>query len=146
MAVRKSTMDVFRAQTQLWAAGGVDADSNFRPVQSNPSCVWVCADDYGDQWHYEDFLFNGPSTWADFSALCGHEQQSPILIDPAAFEDKDMSYEWSITHKGEHGHTLVYNNFFDGRGDGGGPLGCQSREAAMKCVHDADPFEKSAKD
>jgi len=138
LAVRKSTMDLFRAETKLWsdATGQIDADSNFRPTQSNPSCIWVCSDDetlkwcpaeddeidYGEQWHYEDSLSNGPSTWADFSPLCGHEQQSPILIDPTVFDDEDScasplewsvpdtSYAWTITHKGEHGHTLnVYN-------------------------------------
>merc|ERR1712233_196013 len=40
-------MDKFRAKTALWstAAGYVDATTNFRPVQSNPSCISKCAGD-----------------------------------------------------------------------------------------------------
>ena len=42
--VRQSTMDLFRKKTKLWseATGAIDADSNFRPIQSNPSCVRTC--------------------------------------------------------------------------------------------------------
>lgn len=38
-------MNAFRAKTALWstAEGHVDATSNFRPVQSNPSCISKCA-------------------------------------------------------------------------------------------------------
>merc|ERR1719225_1345540 len=45
--VRQTTMDKFRAKTALWstAAGYVDATTNFRPVQSNPSCISKCAGD-----------------------------------------------------------------------------------------------------
>jgi len=42
--VRKSTMDRFRAKTALWVVPA-DATSNFRPIQSNPSCVSKCAGD-----------------------------------------------------------------------------------------------------
>merc|ERR1712087_163010 len=47
--VRQTTMDKFRAKTALWttAAGYVDATTNFRPVQSNPSCISKCAGDDG---------------------------------------------------------------------------------------------------
>merc|ERR1712176_1496456 len=43
--VRKSTMDTFRARTAEWKMSGgiVDATTNFRPVQSNPSCISKCA-------------------------------------------------------------------------------------------------------
>merc|ERR1719242_2158126 len=39
--VRGSTMNKFRAKTAEWttANGQVDATTNFRPVQENPSCV-----------------------------------------------------------------------------------------------------------
>ena len=62
-------MDTFRASTQLWSAGGVDANSNFRPIQANPSCVRTCAGDDSLSWcpsaesieyplfHYEVFAF-----------------------------------------------------------------------------------------
>merc|ERR1712083_759629 len=45
IAVRSSTMDAFRAKTALWTTSGglVDATTNFRPVQSNPSCISKCA-------------------------------------------------------------------------------------------------------
>ena len=38
-------MDAFRAKTALWTTSGglVDATTNFRPVQSNPSCISKCA-------------------------------------------------------------------------------------------------------
>merc|ERR1719251_297423 len=43
--VRKSTMDTFREKTAEWTTSGghVDATTNFRPVQSNPSCISKCA-------------------------------------------------------------------------------------------------------
>jgi len=43
--VRSSTMDKFRARTAEWTccSGVVDATTNFRPVQSNPSCISKCA-------------------------------------------------------------------------------------------------------
>ena len=130
--VRGSTMDAFRARTKQWrmSAGQVDADSNFRPIQSNPNCVYTCSD---DAWcpgldypacHYEEDLEDGPSNWPniDGGELCGHEQQSPILIDPTQFDDGDSCedpllwhvdhsiYDWTVTHKGEGGHTLsVYS-------------------------------------
>ena len=45
IAVRSSTMDAFRAKTALWTTSGglVDATTNFRPLQSNPSCISKCA-------------------------------------------------------------------------------------------------------
>ena len=38
-------MERFRNLTKLWqtAVGAVDADTNFRPIQSNPSCISQCA-------------------------------------------------------------------------------------------------------
>jgi len=126
--VRGSTMDLFRAQAQIWSSAHHNADSNFRPVQSNPNCVYTCADnawcpglDY-PEWHYEDDLEDGPSNWGSINALCDHEQQSPILIDPEQFADEaacvaqlnwhvdDTVYDWTVTYKGEGGHTLsVYS-------------------------------------
>merc|ERR1712190_514521 len=43
--VRKSTMDTFREKTAEWTTSGghVDATTNFRPVQSTPSCISKCA-------------------------------------------------------------------------------------------------------
>jgi len=40
-------MEKFRAKTALWSTSGgyVDATTNFRPVQSNPSCISKCAGD-----------------------------------------------------------------------------------------------------
>ena len=49
---------------------------------------------------------------------CGHSQQSPIEIDPTDFTDDncseplnwhidDTSYNFSVSHKGEAGHTIV---------------------------------------
>ena len=126
--IRGSTMDLFRAETLKWstATGAVDADRNFRPIQTNPSCVWTCGDRWCPDedgiefptWHYEDEYFDGPSNWYKINPLCGHPQQSPILIDPSDFMDTDTCltpldwhvddtvYNWSITHKGESGHTL----------------------------------------
>ena len=82
--------------------------------------------DYPD-WHYEDDLDDGPANWYKINALCGHEQQSPILIDHGNFNglsgaDNDCSapldwhvddtvYDWIITHKGEAGHTLSVKNY-----------------------------------
>merc|ERR1712087_444865 len=45
--VRQTTMDKFREKTALWTTSGgyVDATTNFRPVQSNPSCISKCAGD-----------------------------------------------------------------------------------------------------
>ena len=34
-------MDIFRAKTLLWTES-VDADTNFRPIQKNPSCISNC--------------------------------------------------------------------------------------------------------
>jgi len=136
--VRGSTMDAFRARTKEWktAAGQVDADSNFRPIQSNPSCVYTCSDQTEcpamwingtddityPEWHYKDALADGPSNWFKINSLCADPQQSPILIDPSAFDQDascflpvnwrvdDTSYTWTVTHKGEGGHTLsVYS-------------------------------------
>merc|ERR1719334_1001458 len=132
--VRGSTMDSFRARTAEWTAydGLVDATTNFRPVQDNPTCVSRCAGDSDEEycpddvsgdieypeWHYEDDLPNGPSNWGNVNALCDHEQQSPILIDPAELDALDVCgvplnwhvddtvYDWTVTHKGEGGHTL----------------------------------------
>merc|ERR1712032_445591 len=44
--VRASAMDLFREKTKLWkdATGAIDADTNFRPIQSNPSCIQTCND------------------------------------------------------------------------------------------------------
>merc|ERR1712012_804298 len=57
--------------------------------------------------------------------LCNHQQQSPISIDPSKFVTideeiegepcnyplewnvDDTVYEWTVTHKGEAGHTLA---------------------------------------
>ena len=126
-------MDKFRTETKLWQNGGIDADRNFRPIQTNPSCIWTCNEEYCPEeveidfgtFHYEDSLQGGPSTWylLDDGQLCDHQQQSPILIDPANFDlDRecleelewnvdDTSYEWTISHKGEGGHTLsIYNS------------------------------------
>ena len=93
-------------------------------------CIYTCGDrwcpdeegiSYPD-WHYEDDLWDGPSNWYKINALCGHKQQSPILIDPADFEDADTCsvplewhvddtvYSWTVSHKGEHGHTLSISN------------------------------------
>merc|ERR1712087_579910 len=127
-------MDTFRAKTKEWgvANGMVDADRNFRPLQDNPSCVESCGEEYcaADEgieypdWHYEEDLDDGPSNWANIEGgeLCGHEQQSPISIDPDIMDDyfaceaplnwhvADTSYDWTVTHKGEAGHTLsVYS-------------------------------------
>ena len=132
-------MDVFRNETQKWktATGAVDADMNFRPIQSNPNCVYTCSTDAWcpgidyPEWHYEDSLEDGPSNWANIPGgeLCGHEQQSPIEIDPSKFvvdlvsgETSDCSpildwhvddtiYNWTVTHKGEAGHTLSIDNY-----------------------------------
>jgi len=43
--VRHSTMEQFRNLTALWthSGGEVDATTNYRPVQSNPSCISQCA-------------------------------------------------------------------------------------------------------
>merc|ERR1719250_96619 len=43
--VRHSTMKQFRNLTALWthSGGQVDATTNYRPVQSNPSCISQCA-------------------------------------------------------------------------------------------------------
>merc|ERR1719461_399165 len=43
--VRKTTMNAFRAKTAEWTYGDsiIDATTNFRPVQSNPSCISQCA-------------------------------------------------------------------------------------------------------
>jgi len=40
-------MDAFRHKTTLWtySGGAVDATTNFRPIQSNPSCVAICGGD-----------------------------------------------------------------------------------------------------
>ena len=133
-------MDLFRQKTKLWQSGGIDADSNFRPIQTNPNCVRTCSENDAMKWcpefvdeieypryHYEDELGNGPSDWVNNEGgeLCGHSQQSPILIDPSNFDlDRscpsesrldwnvdDTVYEWTVTHKGEHGHTLnVYSS------------------------------------
>ena len=133
-------MDLFRTETKLWKSPAdldIDADRNFRPTQTNPSCIWTCSDneqlkwcpdiideiDYPD-WHYEDDLDDGPSNWKNLEGgeLCGHEQQSPILIDPSNFDlDRtcleplewnvdDTVYNWTITHSGEGGHTLYVSN------------------------------------
>jgi len=51
--VRGSTMDTFREKTTQWttASGAVDANLNFRPIQSNPSCVSTCyADESENEW------------------------------------------------------------------------------------------------
>ena len=65
--VRGSTMDTFRARSAEWTMSGgiVDATTNFRPVQHNPSCITVCGGDDDDEgycpgdiqypdWHYEE--------------------------------------------------------------------------------------------
>jgi len=135
-----STMNKFRKRTAEWttANGLVDATTNYRPVQDNPSCVSQCAGDedaeycpsdlLGDidypDWHYEENLPDGPSNWWNISGgeLCAHEQQSPILIDPSDLDVLDSCntplnwhvddtvYDWTVTHKGESGHTLsVYS-------------------------------------
>ena len=87
--VTSSTIDTFCAATKEWnPPTNIDADSNFRPIQTNPSCIWTCAGDDDlkycpdVQFTYEDSLGTGPSWWSDLNPLCGHEQQSPILIDP----------------------------------------------------------------
>ena len=135
--VRGSTMDAFRAKTKVWktATGQVDSDSNFRPIQANPNCVYSCSDnawcpglDYPD-WHYEDSLEDGPSNWPNIEGgeLCGHSQQSPIRIDPGWFASDgaatadceaplewnvgDAVYEWTVSHKGESGHTLSVKSY-----------------------------------
>ena len=43
--VRRSTMDSFRAKTAEWTAAKrqVDATINYRPIQTNPSCISKCA-------------------------------------------------------------------------------------------------------
>merc|ERR1719499_2165830 len=50
--VRKSTMDAFREKTALWTYSGgiVEATTNFRPIQSNPSCVSKCAGSGDLEW------------------------------------------------------------------------------------------------
>merc|ERR1712190_252082 len=105
--VRKSTMDTFRARTTEWTMSGgvVDATTNFRPVQDNPSCVSRCAgvdDEYCPEdtivdieyptWHYEEDLADGPSNWKNIAGgyLCAHSQQSPILIDPSELDALDV--------------------------------------------------------
>jgi len=132
-------MDMFRARTTEWtmSGGAVDATTNFRPVQDNPSCVSRCAggdDEYCPEdtivdieyptWHYEEDLADGPSNWKNIAGgyLCAHSQQSPILIDPSELDALDVCgvplnwhvddkvYDWTVTHKGEGGHTLsVYS-------------------------------------
>ena len=130
-------MNLFRNETVAWqtSTGAVDATSNFRPTQLNPSCIWTCDNefcpedqeiDYPD-WHYEDNLDDGPSNWhlIEGGELCAHKQQSPILIDPLDFDDilsendcgsplewnvDDTVYNWTVTHKGEAGHTLGISN------------------------------------
>merc|ERR1719249_119706 len=97
---RGSTMDAFRTRTAEWttANGLIDATTNFRPVQDNPSCVSRCAGDSDEEycpsdliedtaWHYEEGLETGygPSEWYKVNENCGHSQQSPIEIDPAEF-------------------------------------------------------------
>ena len=49
--VRSSTMEAFRAKTALWTYSGgiVDATTNFRPLQDNPSCITVCGGDADDE-------------------------------------------------------------------------------------------------
>ena len=120
-------MDTFRNATKLWNDGDIDADTNFRPIQTNPSCIWTCAGDDAEfcpdvQFTYEDSLGTGPSWWSDLNPLCGHEQQSPISIDrdwfnvdgtcsePLSWNVDDTKYEWTVSHKGESGHTLVAYN------------------------------------
>ena len=92
---------------------------------SATDCIYTCGDRWclGEEgitypaWHYEENLWDSPSNWYKINALCGHVQQSPILIDPAAFEDDSCAlpldwhmdgtvYDWTVTHKGEGGHTL----------------------------------------
>ena len=127
-------MDTFRASTVLWKHIAIDADHNFRPIQLNPSCIWTCAgnkdlkycpEDRSEDidyppWHYEDDLADGPSNWKNIAGgyLCAHSQQSPISIDPTKLDALDSCgerlnwhvddtvYEWTVTHKGEDGHTL----------------------------------------
>ena len=130
-------MDLFRARTKFWrdSTGAVDADLNFRPVQLNPSCVQsscggsFCPEDevidYPD-WHYEEDLDDGPSNWPHIEGgeLCGHRQQSPILIDSAEFAVSsglcdaplewtvdDAVFDWTVSHKGENGHTLSVKSY-----------------------------------
>merc|ERR1719242_1082912 len=115
-------MGAFRARTAEWTAydGLVDATSNYRPVQDNPSCISRCAGDEDEEycpselgWHYEEELSTGypPSEWYKVNENCGHSQQSPIEIDPSEFSETcdtelewnidDTTYTWSVTHKGE---------------------------------------------
>merc|ERR1719300_561194 len=123
----------------MMSGGEVDATTNFRPVQDNPSCVSRCAGDEDEEycpsdllgdieypdWHYEESLPDGPSNWKNLAGgyLCAHSQQSPILIDPSDLDVLDSCntplnwhvddtvYDWTVTHKGEGGHTLsVYSS------------------------------------
>ena len=80
------------------------------------------AEDNSLQWHYEEGLdLIGPTHWYQIEGaeLCGHSQQSPIEIDPSHFRHNDTcsvplnwtvpstAYNFSVSHKGEDGHTIV---------------------------------------
>ena len=76
---------------------------------------------HATKFHYEEGLSSGygPSEWYLADDNCGHSQQSPIEIDPSDFSQNETcdtplnwnidrtSYNFSVTHKGEDGHTIV---------------------------------------
>jgi len=68
--VRGSTMDAFRVRTKQWttASGAVDADINFRPVQSNPSCIASCDEEFCPE-TFEDLDDDDSSNDGDMSPL-----------------------------------------------------------------------------
>ena len=88
--------------------------------------MFVSAADGAVQWHYEEGLdLIGPTHWFEIEGaeLCGHSQQSPIEIDPSWFPrdgscgspliwtvSRSKKYNFSVSHKGESGHTIVFQN------------------------------------
>jgi len=60
--VRHSTMERFRNLTALWTYSGgiVDATTNYRPIQSNPSCISQCASSVkGEEYEYFEYCPGG---------------------------------------------------------------------------------------
>ena len=160
-------MDAFRAKTTLWsvASGYVDADWNFRPIQTNPSCIEICDDEYcpADEdivypvWHYEETLEDGPSKWYQINSLCTHEQQSPIRIHPDKFEGDDACsvpldwhvdgtvYDWTVTHKGEGGHTMSVYSADAKSGTRSGPMAHSTKStSSTRCTSIGAPATRTA--
>ena len=77
-------------------------------------------------WHYEERDDGyGPSEWFKIPGAqqCGHSQQSPIEINPDNFLNfnttcntplnwniDDTTYTFTVSHKGEGGHTLLFKS------------------------------------